>query len=586
MHKSFSSILPVLIFLTNPLSAATQKKFTHCWYTITNMAIFIDERESDGFSTNSTISLVLSDALEDQSSILVVSNHLLNNISYFTRTDQTDWTAHRLSDNITVLVPKGLIAEYRTRAAIPPQITVDDDYILGIYFSRYPLLTQPDLTNKTIGKTVLSRQATDSLLALFIPRTDYWSNWKGEIQPRAYNLLFFAHGLEPLLNQTPGSTIIDIEGQIAGFVTSDKNRLLVNLSKTETIASVTEISCISGDLNQLSMLSKNHAHLADAREFHFPIIIATPLAAEVVTAMHKNNFKNFFDELTDNCDHPDFVRALQYIYPSSGTNIPIIKYPGLPVFFPLDPTKYGEIGTIMGASRTAPITIPDFFGKKELLAILVHPPILPFKVILAPGQDNLPLFFSAEPGPRVHQFAGGLDARTYPLSKIIGIFTATQQFENKIFSFSSITAQDDTIKRDNRVREFKDLAIINYLQNDNPTVLITYTLADQTGYKTLWFEKTIKTATDAKTLGKESITATVPLPDQTEKSIRELTLKIAQMAQNPTLVNPKLLVPQIEQVRNLLAKQAKKISSGLSSERDTNKLLNQFAKSMQKLAQP
>ncbi len=528
-----------------------------CDQTSGALTIFTNESENSSGKLG-PVGTTLYDMLEEKEpvSMIVASNHLLNDIKYFKRGYPKWWSAHTLTENISVLVPNNLAAKYRARGGIPND--VDDNHVLGIYFSDKPVLREQDLSVRTIGYKKLSAETKNALLQLFIPRTDYWQRWHGERAPKTWTFLFIGHGTAPYQREgTLHGNLIEYEGRIAGLVTSDVQDLLSHLSgKIEggsgaestdiqgiiNIASSTFISCFL-DLNMLIAFNKNpNQQLANFYDFPYPIILLTPLAAEVPSRHENYEFKRFFTMLHEGCAYPDFLTAVEHIAPQSLDNIPVIKKPGIPFFFPIDPNKSVAIGKTMGIARTDPLVIPDYFKREDIRAILIGAEKIPFTVILKP-MKQLPPFFSSVVGPSTHEFTK-LDARDYLFSDIISAFTTTRQLTWKAFKFNTLIAQD----KNKKVQTYTNVSIINSLEHyeiaDKPQqqvrTMVKYSVVDADGNvgRTNFFEKIIAENIDTQAFGEKASTNPRPLGTGAEQNLEKLFGAISDMALHPNTEPP------------------------------------------------
>lgn len=473
-------VLTLIVGINATLESASKPATSEpCYENFTPLIVIIDESED---SQKATVSYMISDALEDKGEYAIItSNHLLNTIRYFDQAYAKDWDARSISENISLLVPKNLSSWYKKSGAAK---SISPDYVLGMSLTTLKPLQKKMLTSRRIGKEKLSREAMDALSMIFIPRTDYQ---KKNIAPREYHLVFIGHGVPPIQYEQPTrGPVIKAEGRISGFVVSDLRTLLFTLggrylSRSEeiqkglkyakeqdipgkiSIASVTMVSCYTGDLNELSVFSKNQEKIGEAYQFSYPIILSTPLASESRSKTDRNDFSSFFNTIRNNCLHPDFEKALKYIFEyHKKENIPVIKQPGIPIFFPLDPTAYIEIGAILGETRTKTLRIPSDFGKTDPRAILIRAPIINAALFIEP-MNTLPPIFSIREGPSTHDFTDGISAPSYTFTDLINAFLSTKQKTWKAFRFKTLTTRDTILKKDGQVRTFNDVYIINYV---------------------------------------------------------------------------------------------------------------------------
>lgn len=542
-----------------------------CYQSSAALTIFTNESENSAGELG-PVGTTLHDMLKEEEpvSLIVASNHLLNDIKYFKREYQKSWSARRLTKNISVLAPNNLAAKYRARATTTPN-NVDDDHVLGIYFSNKPALKEQELSPKIIGSNNLSTETKDALLQLFIPRTDYWQRWHGKVVPKTWTLLFIGHGIAPFQREDASyGNIIEYEGRISGFITSDLQDLLSHLAGNN-IASSTFISCFL-DLNMLIAFNKNpNQQPANFYDFPYPIILLTPLAAELPSRHDEYKFNKFFTMLHKECAYPDFLAAVEHIALQSLDTIPVIKKPGIPFFFPLDPNRSAEIGKTMGMTRTDPLVIPDYFKRKNLRTILIGAEKIPFTVILKP-MDPLPPFFSAIVGPSTHEFTK-LDARDYLFGDIISAFTSTRQLTWKAFKFNTLIAQD----RNKKVQTYVNVSIINSLEHyeiagkpqQQVRTMVKYSVVDADGNvsRTNFFEKIIAQNSDTQAFGEEASTNPKLLNPGAEQNLEKLFGTISDMA-----LNPDAKPPDIDKLREFLEKHVEKTGPEWQAERALEKL--------------
>lgn len=516
----FCHLYICVLFAINTYPSYVPEIFTNCFYHTVNISFFVNETETD---KNAPVSWALWDAINGQlllnprqqtqkynTPILVVSDHLLYNIrSKFSLPDR-NWIARKLSDHISLLIPKGLTEYYRKLSEIPSKIPVsenvymqpllynineiDDDHLLGINFSSLPELKKLGSVER-IGREKLSLEVSEDITKLFISRSNYIKKWEGKFPPRDYNLLFIGHGAKPEIASYSTKNPIQREGAVSGLQTSDMNKILSTLSKTINILSATIYSCFIGDLNLLAILRKDTSSLFESQNFSFPIIITTPLATPIYSKETKTDFAGFFNELSGkHCDNQNFAKAISFLYDQKDvSNIPMIKMPRIPVFFPLNPlasqeslydTKesafYGEIGEILAAYHGKKLHIPSYFSSDSIQSILVHPQNIPFEIVIDHGTKNIPFFFSAEPGARIHAFSK-IDASEHTISEVIYAFAPIPQYQWKVFTFDTIKAKDDIFKQDNKVKEFTKVAIINFINpSDEIAINVLCTIENQT----------------------------------------------------------------------------------------------------------
>jgi hypothetical protein len=90
------------------------------------------------------------------------------------------------------------------------------------------------------------------------------------------------------------------------------------------------------------------------------------------------------------------------------SGLPQIKFPGLPWFSVIDDEKACSIGSILAKTRTAPLNIATFFGKKgkpaEPLGILLYTQDIPFELIVNTKTEmgKPPAIISMIPGNALH----------------------------------------------------------------------------------------------------------------------------------------------------------------------------------------
>lgn len=589
----FMLLVPLICITVRPMVSGAEPSAQRIPQPQLNLLFFIDTTEKGDLNSEETpVAWACQEALKAPEALIIASNHVLHACNFFTT--QHGWRAYAASEQTSLLVPRNLVASLRTRHRIDD--SVDDDHVLGMRISGYREITSKAPANTTPSISEHSARAKRDIITLLIPRSAYQKRPQKMIKPPLFALVFVGHGAAPVAGEEAGDHPIEEPGRIAGFMVPDFRELIAELGghhrtrseeltkgrqKQEqlgiiNILALFNISCFTGDLNMLSSFSRSEEALLTPYEFPFPIVISTLLSAMVLSSTGAYHYDEFYRTLWQRSEtthqmrvklkkaddlssiegdaevlalYPDLLGALAHIYPVSQpdmpANIPMVKYPGIPYFMPLDPATYANIGKIMGQTRTAPLRIPDSFGtKRHIMFVFVHAQTVPFPVIIT-GKE-LPIFFSATPGPQLHAFTRRFDAPACTFSSVINAFAPIKQRQWKAFTFKKIRAIDDIKPTESgQIEEFADVAIINYLKEVTkkvgnredlyrvPTLSVSYRLNGRTfGYeKMLWHE------IEVGTLSNDLKSGLAPAGEGELASIAKLLKTIKILASHPALAS-------------------------------------------------
>lgn len=205
--------------------------------------------------------------------------------------------------------------------------------------------------------------------------------------------------------------------------------------------------------------------------YSFPIITIaltdTPTRTNSIALMLKQGVMQPYIATDYSCfvaaitasDMIEYSKAIRCIEPTLlESNIPQIRYPGLPWFSILDYDIVASIGGIMAKTRTQPLNIATFFAKQGKraapYATLLYAHDIPFELIIdtkmpttaandpslaTTGNCYVPIFVSMIPGRAVHTLKK-ISSSCNTALDIMANFYLEELYYPKLFSIDELTA--------------------------------------------------------------------------------------------------------------------------------------------------
>ncbi len=434
------------------------------------LLIFLDDSEQ---RPGGTLGQDLAAAINKKSGPIITSASLfIENKTHFFNLE--NWLIKKINDYLYLLLPHDYLTNLKFSIASVDSYSTktisDDELKLGLKVNHMLSVNYKNPTATLPGRPDYADYFMDALYdettktsSIFCLRSDYFEYNKTHTdkiftQP-LWSIYFAGHG-------SFGNSIVDLK------LDSFKKVLNFLATKINTRLLVYQ-SCYAAGYNAEIIYKES----SDILQRTYPFAIITQALSDSVTTVVPEalRYDLFFKEITvPTRDIINYEKAMDALNTKealnketqedlkksnlaprqdlSWSNVPQIKYPGLPYFTPMTNRKNTvSIGAILAKSRgdDRPLDIASFF-KVDPKAILLYAADIPFELILNP---NLDAIISMIPGDAIHIFKK-ISAPTKAavpsknIDQITDLFFKLEMLEPlKLFFIEKLSALDKTTQK-------------------------------------------------------------------------------------------------------------------------------------------
>jgi len=320
-----------------------------------------------------------------------------------------DWVVKEINKQFYLLLPKKYLQQrgislhdaqqYNANGPLTPI-----ELALGLKVNH--MKTEADIKTILLRFNLYASDFVDNLHDIFVTNQEYPMHYKSSIP--AWQIYLEGHG--------------GANHSIAGLSLDNFKEFLHFLEIRITTRLLYYLSCYAAGANSATIY--RDAKSGIERTYPFAIITQALTDAVTVTTRYMpislnsqgrlvlsfvhDRFKVFFENTStqDSIDYQQMIRTMSPVTANRHIgSFPQIKFPGLPWFSVLDiDNRAVSIGSIMAASRTAPLDIVTFFAKRGVKsvprALLLYTQEVPFEIVL-PGVSPMRMV-SMIPGDASH----------------------------------------------------------------------------------------------------------------------------------------------------------------------------------------
>jgi len=409
------------------------------------MVIFLDDSEVGGISGEKALTKGLLDALENKTSPLLVSGHLLKNYwQAGQKINEEDWWIKQVNERLFLLFSREGHRGGGDVGGNDPKAFTRAEYETGLKTNRLPTVSFEEIVKMDFDHVEDAHYFIEALdnSQIFMERKQYKSRWAlknsaGEVLVPRWFFYLNGHG--------------SYQSIIAYLEIKDFQIFLEFIEHKIHTALLAVTSCYAAGANFAQIMHDNKNSIM-GKAYPFALITATSTDATTRTTANVSKFSKYIDQ----SDYVDPLKAAQILYEElayRASDIVQIRLPETEWFSFLD-SQIASIGQILAKTHSSTLSFDaqKYFNKPKLKYLFLGAKYIPFPVHISNKKFTFDAVVSSIPGDAMH-YLTEFRAQNVDFSRVRGWFSRIDKLgPTKIFFINTVFAKDG---------EFKNVYIFN-----------------------------------------------------------------------------------------------------------------------------